>query len=123
MSDNKKLDQIADIVAKVDKDVAVQKAALELHTAQDEKMYDELKRMNDILQSNTESLKEHMQNNMLLKDMVDTLNKRLEPIELKHIQQEAVRAWVLAQAKIIIKVGAAAGVIYGALVGLQHLLK
>lgn len=69
MSD-KKIEQIAETVCKIDKDVALQKAALEAHTAQDEKMYEELRRMNDILQSNTESLKLHMQNNQLLKDMI-----------------------------------------------------
>ena len=122
-SSNKKLDQIADTVAKIDKEVALQKAALESHTEKDENMYLELKRMNDILQSNTESLREHMGNNALLKDMIDTLNKRLEPIELKHIQQEAVRGWVMSQAKLIVKVGAAAGVIYAALMWLQHIIK
>jgi hypothetical protein len=123
MPDNKKLDQLLEVIAKIDKDNALQKAALESHTEQDEKMYDELKRMNDILLSNTESLREHMQNNVLLKDMVKALNKRLEPIELKYIQQEAVKTWVLAQSKLIAKIGAASGVLYAAFMWMQHLLK
>lgn len=123
MSDSKKIEQIADTVAKIDKDLAIHKAAYDVHTKQDEQMYVELKRMNDILQMNTESLKEHMQNNVLLKDMVTTLNKRLEPIELKYIQQEAVKAWILTQAKLVAKLGAAGGVLYGAFIWLQHLLK
>jgi dynactin complex subunit len=122
MSD-KKIDQIVESVAKIDKEVALQKVALESHTKQDENMYEELKRMNDILQQNTNSLREHMQNNALLKDMLDTLNRRLEPIELKHIQTEAVRLWVLSNAKLIAKVGSAIGVLYAALLFVQHLLK
>jgi hypothetical protein len=122
MSD-KKIDHIVETIAKIDKEVALQKVALETHTEQDENMYEELKRMNDILQQNTDSLKEHMQNNALLKDMVKTLNKRLEPIELKHIQQEAVRLWVLSNAKLIAKVGSATGVLYAAFLFIQHLLK
>jgi hypothetical protein len=123
MSDSKKLDQIVEAIAKIDKDGALQKAALETHTAQDEKMYEELKRMNDILQSNTSSLDKHMSNNLLLKDMIATLNKRLEPIELKHIQREAVKLWVLSTSKLIAKVGGASAVLYGAFMWLQHLLK
>jgi hypothetical protein len=122
MSDTK-IEQIAEIVRKIDKDVALQKAALESHTEQDEKMYEELRRMNDILQANTQSLKEHMQNNVLLKDMLGTLNRRLEPIELKYIQKEAVNKWLLAQAKLIGKLGTAAGAIYAGFMWLQHILK
>jgi len=123
----KKIDQIIEVIAKIDKEVALQKAALEDHTDKDEKMYEELKRMNDILQKNTESLKEHMQNNMILKDMLGALNRRLEPIELEYIQKKAVRQWLLDTSKFLIKVGTAAGIIIGVymygLPFLVHLLK
>jgi len=138
MPDSKKLDYIqervdvvADTIAKIDKDVAVQKVALESHTKQDEDMYAELKRMNDILQANTESLKAHMNNNVLLKNMVETINRRLDPIELEFIEKNAVKAWVVVRVKFIAKLGTAVAAVAGAWVYvkpmiehlLQHLLK
>jgi tetrahydrodipicolinate N-succinyltransferase len=123
MSDTKKIDQINEVLIKIDKDNALQKVAFEAHTQQDEKMYEELKRMNAVLDDNTGSLKEHIQNNVLLKDMLKTLNRRLDPIELKYIQQEAVRAWIMAQARLIAKLGAASAVLYGGFMWLQHLIK
>ena len=129
MSDNKKLDYIqerldsvAETVANVDKEVALQKAAFESHTKQDEQMYDELKRMNDILQQNTDSLKEHMGNNHLLKEMVVTLNKRLEPIEIEFIQKAAVRDYILKKAKFIGKVATAIAAVAGLWVYCKPLL-
>src|SRR5579884_1445300 len=117
MSDSRKIDQIqskvdqvAETLNKIDKDVALQQAALEAHTKQDEKMYEEFKRMNDVLQENTESLKVHIQNNMLLKDMIQKMDDRLSPIELEHIQKTAVREGVIRTSKLNAKVGAAAGV-------------
>lgn len=118
MSDNKKIDYIqervdsvAEALAKIDKDTALQRAALESHTKQDEQMYDELKRMNNILQQNTDSLREHMENNILLKDMLHNMNKRLEPIEIEYIEKAAVRAYVLKKAKFIGKIATAVAAI------------
>jgi hypothetical protein len=120
MSDSKKIDYIqervdsvASTIAGIDKDMAIQKANFEVHTRQDEQMYCELKRMNDILQQNTDSLKEHMDNNVLLKDMINNMNKRLEPIEIEFIQKAAVRSWVMSKAKFIGKVGGAIVAVIG----------
>ena len=57
---SEKLDDVVTSIYKVDKEVALQKSAFDEHIKQDEKMYEEFKRMNDILQQNTQSLKEHM---------------------------------------------------------------
>jgi uncharacterized FAD-dependent dehydrogenase len=129
MSDSKKIDYIqervdsvAESMANIDKGLALQKAALETHTKQDENMYEELRRMNDILQLNTESLKEHMGNNVLLKDMLHNMNKRLEPIEVDFIQKTAVREWVLKKAKFTGKVAGAIVAIVGLWMYLQPLL-
>ena len=120
MSDNKKLDYIqervdsvAETVANVDKEMALQKAAFESHTKQDEQMYGELKRMNDILLQQHESLKEHINNNVLLKEMLHNMNKRLEPIEIEYIQKAAVREWVLKKAKFVGKVATAIAAVAG----------
>lgn len=88
---DQKLDEVSTSLYKVDKDVALQKAAFDEHIRQDEKMYEELKRMNDILQQNTESLKEHMQRTELLEEMVKKMDSRLSPVEIRHIEQEAIK--------------------------------
>ncbi len=120
MPDSKKIDyiqervdSIATTMASIDKEVALQKASFDSHSQQDEGMYSELKRMNDILQQNTESLKEHMGNNLLLKEMIVSMNKRLEPLEIEFIEKIAVRNWVMSKAKFIGKVGGAVGAIAG----------
>jgi chromosome segregation ATPase len=130
MPDSKKLDYIqeridsvSDTVCKIDKEVALQKAALETHTKQDEDMYAELRRMNDILQSNTESLKEHMENNALLKDMLKSLNKRLDPIELEFIQKNAVKSWMMTKLKFCAKLGTAIAAVAGAWVYIKPLIE
>ncbi len=85
------LDGVTESLHKIDKEQALQKAAFEAHTEQDEHMYSELKRMNDILQQNTESLKQHMQQTQLLKDTVLKIDARLAPIEVERIEAEAVK--------------------------------
>ena len=85
-----KVDEISDVVHKIDKEVALQKAAFEEHTQQDELMHKELRRMNDILDVNTLSLKEHMYQTMLLKEMVIKMDSRLSPIETKHMEEQVI---------------------------------
>lgn len=123
----KKIDQIVETVAKIDKEVALQKAALDTHTRQDESMYEELKRMNNILQQNTDSLKEHMQNNALLKDMIVKMDDRLSPIEKERVENAAVRKYALNKLAILLKIAAAVGFLAGAWEwlwpSLSHLIK
>jgi len=130
MSDTKKIDYIqdkvdsvAETVASIDKDMALQKAALEAHTKQDEKMYEEFRRMNDILQENTASLKEHMQQTKILKDMVVKMDQRLSPMEVEYIQKTAVKDWVVVRVKFIAKLGTAAAAVAGAWMYLKPLLE
>mgnify|MGYP003494030453 len=88
-----KLDDMSDSIHKIDKEVALQKSAFDSHTNQDEQMYEELKRMNDILQQNTESLRQHMQQTQLLKETVLKIDARLAPIEVERIEAEAVKKY------------------------------
>lgn len=90
---DEKLDEVCDAVHNVDKEVALQKAAFDEHIRQDEKMYEEFKRMNDILQQNTDSLKEHMHRTELLEELVKKMDQRLEPIELERIEEQAINKW------------------------------
>lgn len=122
-----KVDSVADTVAKIDKAQALQQAAFEVHAKQDEQMYGELKRMNDILLNNTESLKEHMQNNLLLKEMIVKMDDRLSPIEKERLESAAVEAYAASKLKLLLKVAAAVGFLAGAWEwlwpSLSHLIK
>jgi DNA replication protein DnaD len=129
MADSNKIDYIqerlegvATSVAKIDKDNAIQRIALEEHTKSDEKMYEELKRMNDILQQNTDSLKEHMHRSDLLEDLVHKMDKRISPIELERVQRAAVKDFLHKNIKFIAKIGAAALTIAGAWIYIKPIL-
>jgi DNA repair exonuclease SbcCD ATPase subunit len=88
-----KLDEIADACQSIDKEVSLQKAAFDEHIKQDEKMYEEFKRMNDILQQNTDSLKEHMHRTDLLEHLVKKMDERFTPIELTHIESRVIEKY------------------------------
>lgn len=110
-----KLDEVSDAVYKIDKEVALQKAAFDEHIKQDEKMYEEFKRMNDILLANTESLKEHMQRTAIaeqrqeiLEDLVKSIDKRLSPFEQNKLEEEAIRKYRNGK---LIKIGKILGII------------
>ena len=131
-SDSKKIDYIQEKVdslthtcSNIDKEVALQKQAFDDHLRQDERMYDEFKRMNDILQQNTDSLREHMAQTNLLRDAVMKMDSRLQPIEIEYIQKTAVKDWVMGRAKLIAKVGGAvsmlSGIIWTAMKVLSHI--
>lgn len=122
-----RVESVANSVSNIDKDMALQRQALEDHTRSDEKMYEELRRMNDILQENTESLKEHVRRTNLLEDVMERMDKRLEPIEIEHIQKTAVREWISSNAKFYGKIAIAISAVAGLWVYikplLEHLLK
>lgn len=99
-----KVDEVADTVHKIDKEVALQKAAFDQHLNQDEQMFQEFKRMNDILQQNTLSLKEHMHRTDVLEQLVMKVDARLAPIEIDRIKKAAVTEWCKNAAKIVAKV-------------------
>jgi hypothetical protein len=99
-----KIDEVSDTIYKIDKEVALQKASFDEHTKQDELMYSQLKRMNDILQENTLSLKEHMSQTMLLRDMVVKMDARMAPLEIKHIEDNAIKHFRRDKLILILKV-------------------
>lgn len=109
---DEKLDEVSDAIHKVDKEVALHKASFDDHIRQDEKMYEEFKRMNDILQQNTESLKEHMHRTELLEDIVSKMDARLTPLEVERIEKEAIEKYTKEK---LVKYGKVLGVIATAL--------
>lgn len=113
--------EISQVVHKIDKEVALHKSSFDEHIRQDERMYEEFKRMNDILQTNTESLKEHMHRTEvaekqlgILEDLAKNIDLRLSPIEKERIENEAIEKY---RNEKLIKIGKILGFIT-ALVGI-----
>lgn len=117
---DEKLDGVSDAIYKVDKEVALQKAAFDEHIKQDEKMYEEFKRMNDILQQNTNSLKEHMHRTNLLEDIVQKMDDRLSPIVQERLEEEAIKKYRNAKLKKWGKILGIIATIIGIIAGLKH---
>lgn len=119
-----KIEEISSTAYKIDKEVALQKAAFDEHIKQDEKMYEEFKRMNDILQINTESLREHMhrtevaeQQLSILESLAKNIDSRLMPIEKERVEKEAVSKYrnelLMKVAKIVGAIGTIVAIIAG----------
>lgn len=118
-----KLDSVADTCAKIDKEVALQKQAFDDHLVQDERMYEEFKRMNNILQDNTNSLKEHMHRSDLLEDLVTKMDARFSPIQIEYERKEAVREYLVSKGKLLGKIGAVAAALTAIWMFVEPLLK
>jgi hypothetical protein len=86
-----KVDAISEQLHKMDKDLALQQAAFVELSRHHELLYQELKRSNDILKANTDSLREHMHRTELLEDLANKMDGRLSPIEKRQIEEDAVR--------------------------------
>jgi hypothetical protein len=112
----RKVDDIAECIHGVDKELSLHKATFEDHAKQDALMYEELKRMNDILQTNTESLREHMHRTDLLEQMVKKLDERFTPLEVEYIKKEAVNEYAKEKLVLIAKIGGA--IVAGATIAL-----
>lgn len=117
-----KMNEIGDQLHKMDKDSALQQAAFMEHLNQHERMYEEFKRTNDILKTNTESLKEHMHRTELLEDLVQKMDGRLLPIEKLKIETEAIKKHKHEQLVRWGKIIAAVVGIIGLLAGAKPLL-
>ena len=63
----------------------------------------ELRRMNDILQQNTNSLIDHMHRTGLLENAVEAIDKRLSPIEIERLKSQAVKSWLVDQVMLASK--------------------
>jgi hypothetical protein len=96
-----KLSDLYDLVHKIDKDATVQKNTFEDHLTRDEEMFNEFKRMNNILQQNTDSLREHMRRTDILEDIVQKIDLRFTPIEIAHIEVQVITKYKLEKKKKI----------------------
>lgn len=106
---------VSNKVNSLDKNFVEYKVSFDNHVSVDEKMYAELRRMNDILAENTESLKTHIRRTDALEDLAIGMNKRLSELEVKNIEQKAIKAWLRGKMMLCAK-------IIGALTGISALI-
>lgn len=106
-----RLDTVIDKVHEINSSLGAHSANFAAHIKQDEGMHEELKRSNDILAENTESLKTHMHRTALLEDYLKKVDQRFTPIELEHIKRQAVKENNIAMLKLVAKIGGAVGAI------------
>ena len=107
-------DAVSDLTNKVhtlDKNIVEHKISIENQADSNKLMCSELKRMNDILQQNTNSLIDHMHRTGLLEGAVEGIDKRLSPIEIDRLKDQAVKTWLMDQAILLAKMlgGVSAG--------------
>lgn len=98
---------VSDLSEKVhtlDKSIVENKVLIESQSDSNKLMCQELKRMNDILQQNTNSLIEHMHRTGLLESAVEGIDKRLTPIEIDKIKNQAIKDWMLSKTILAAKI-------------------
>lgn len=88
------VEKLNEQASNIDKNLIAYKVAFDQHLEQDERMYQEFKRMNDLLFENTMSLKEHMHRTSLLEQTMLKMDERLAPIEVERIKKQAVGAFI-----------------------------
>jgi polyhydroxyalkanoate synthesis regulator protein len=123
-----KVEEVSDTVHNIDKELAVHKTTFNDHLKTDEQMYKEFVRMNDILMTNTESLKEHMHRTsiaenrqQILEDLVKSIDARLSPFETHRLEDEAVKKYRNDKLKKIGKYVTIIATIVGIIVALKSL--
>jgi hypothetical protein len=88
-----KMDGLSDTLHKVDKETTLQKAIFADHILREDEMFSEFRRMNDILQQNTDSLREHMRRTDVLEDIIQKMDLRFTPIEIAHIETQVIEKY------------------------------
>lgn len=78
----------------------------------------DFKAMNATLVVNTESLRIHIRRTELLEQATINLDGRLTELEIKKIEKDAVKRWVISTAILSGKVMAGVGAVIGAIAGL-----
>lgn len=115
--------ELSKSISSLDKTVGEFKVSFENHVASDEKMYEELKRMNDILSDNTASLQTHIKRTDLLEQAVMKMDVKLTALEVKSIGEEAIKKWLKDTTKFVGKVCAALAALTTAIMAAPAVIK
>lgn len=111
------LKDLGERASKIEIAVALSKQAVDQHASQTNRLCEELKRMNDILQENTNSLKDHMAQTAMLKDQVIKMDARISPIEAERLKQTTISDWrwgvIVMTSKIVGFLLGSGGLVWG----------
>lgn len=78
----------------------------------------DFKEMNETLAVNTESLRTHIRRTELLEQMTTKLDGRLTDLEIKRIEKNAVKRWLIDKIIMLGKIAAAITTIGGTIMGM-----
>jgi chromosome segregation ATPase len=102
---DEKIDGLKESVFNVDKEISLTQQTLKSHTAHDEvidsQIMDKLSLIGDTLSKNTEYLNEHMRRTEAVEELIIVLERRLSPLEIKDIQEKAIKDLYIKIGKII----------------------
>lgn len=104
-----KLDHVSDKVNETNTMLQVHVAKFDSAVQDNERDRQNIARNTEILNHNTESLKEHMAQTQLLRDYVKKIDDRFTPIELEALKRKAVGEWWKNRVVFLAKLGGALG--------------
>lgn len=116
-----KLDSVADKVSDIGTKLEVHISKFETHIGHEDSQNADMRRNTEVLQANTESLRDHMQRTNLLESYVKKIDERFTPVELESLRKKAVADWWKGRVVFLAKLGGAIGAI-GALAGIAKWL-
>lgn len=119
----KKLDNVTEKVSDIGTKLEVHIAKFDVHLDDEEAHRQAILRNTEVLQSNTDSLKEHMLRTDLLETYVKKIDERLTPVELTAQRKQAVVDWWKGSIVFVAKLGAAVTAITVIFKALSWLLK
>jgi exonuclease VII small subunit len=109
-------------INELDKSLVEYRVSMQNHITTDQDMYAELKRMNDILAQNTESLKVHIHRTELLEEMAIKIANRITQLEIKQIEERAIEKWTSDKIMLIGKIMASILAIIGAAASMPDII-
>ena len=118
-----KLDNVTEKISDIGTRLEVHIAKFDAHVDSEEAIQQAIVRNTEVLQGNTESLKEHMQRTDLLETYVKKIDERFTPVELTAQRKQAVMDWWKNGVIFVAKLGGAATAITVIFKALSMLLK
>jgi len=93
MAENKIMDLILNGLDRANEKLDCLSSDFTAHVAEDARMAEEQKRMNEILEKNTHSLELHIKRTDLLEASVKNLSEKVAPLEKEYLYKKAVESF------------------------------
>jgi hypothetical protein len=104
-----KLDNVNEKVSDINSKLEVHIARFDSHVEHEEHREVALQRHTNVLQANTDSLKDHMRRTDILETYVKKIDERFTPVEQEALRKKAVAEWWKNKVLFLAKLGGAIG--------------